>query len=1745
MAGATWFGQFKAITWKTLLLKRRNMNTTFWEFFSPVMYVAILAAIKGTIVQDPLPQFGGFPDYNIQNETFVNSFLGETGTKRLLVTPDDLNVQAIMTEFSSIFNATYGRKLNIEYFQTKTDAENEFLNNSTSVLAGIIFNYGGRGNMSYALRYAKDSVPSSQYSGLFTPQSECRRKDGDTQVNDNGLQHDGNCKVNYYWFNGFVQLQTAIDAALIKNKYGVSYSTNNISVQMLPKPAFQADNSWILIMSSMYFVLAYLPLVSYFTVALVAEKEKKIKEGMKMMGLKTSVFWISAFSVFMVTTVVVTVIVTIIAVAASFLPNSNYGLFFIFLIIYGISMISLACMLAPFFNKAMSAGVVASMATMITSCLYLAVSLTRKYEAGTGSVSYSIPVYGRWLMCLLSPVAFALGMDQGIYLDLNGGLTAETARHGEFPFVAPLCMLLLDSILYFLLAIYFDNIIPGEYGPRRKPYYIFQPSYWCSGQSHNVRVSYSNGNLDCEEIEDMSGDGVDVEPVPANMKSKVAVRIKGLTKIYKSTENKKEEVKAVNNLSLNMYEGQITAILGHNGAGKTTLMNILTGMTSATSGSAKVKGLDVSNSQDIELLRSMTGVCPQHNTLFDELTCYEHLRLFGGIKGILDVDKEIDEALESVDLGEQKNVRASNLSGGQKRKLSVAISIIGDPKIIFLDEPTAGMDPYARRCLWETLKNKKAGRVILLTTHFMDEADILADRKAIVNKGSLRCCGSSFYLKNKFGIGYHLNMVVEPDSDSCRIGDLVSEVISGSEVNRVHDLFSKLENKATAKSLGIKNFGISMTTLEEVFLKLEEDVEDVELEEREAQVNDTSTLVPPRMKKYGSAVNVNITGNSNPSDTVECVTGSVLARQRLWAIFITVFRTHLRNFMANLFGVIMPVVLVVVGIVLSKNLQSKYENSGQEQESLGMSPAYYMKMIGSTSQTFPYNTVPKLLMRDNVNTTMSSSFVSGLSSTFQTDSTLDPSYFTDMYTLLQKGVAPHYIGFQINQLAYANQILTSAYKVFYNDSAVSSIPVAVNLYSNSLLTMVRTITGNTENSTLEVSSFPWPDYSVKKQYNGGAFASTLLVGMAFSFITGGIGVDLVRLRQWKVRSQLRVSGMPFSLYYLGIFLVHAAKIALPGLVTIILVLALRVQTLLNGGAILSFLLTCLFYIPPSILFPYCLSFLFVKWESASSVLPILVILTGYLPYIPISILDMVLTSDVPAIIHYIFCVIDPPYLVFGGLYHIDKVYQTAALNGRQDKIEFGDYFTFSSRIPIVWIMAVIHTILLFFLLRVFDIRKSGGDVSDACFPNREHSGPLPNNDVIQGEDDDVKAERTRVNNLLQSSSKRPVAVVENLRREFQKGAEDRKCCAKGDDAVKVAVRNQTFAVEAGEVFGLLGPNGAGKTTTLNMMIADVAPTGGQVLVSGYDIRSEISEAFQMVGYCPQHDALIEQITLREHLVMYARVRGIPSDRNDEIVDYYIDNLKLKEHENKWVEKLSGGTKRKLSYCMSMLGRPRIVLLDEPSTGMDPQSKRFLWDTISESFESSERGAILTTHYMEEADALCSRIAIMVNGKMECLGSSQHLKNKYGSGYLLEVKLKSSEDQIFLSQNIERLHDYIRKLFPGATVMEQFSERIQYRVPKSNVISLSRTFQVLEDGKTDYEIAEYSFSQATLEQVFLEFARKQMDENLTVEEVEAERTRSIQRATSLEGASPQHTAPYGRTNSQYQPETWEVPPVVKL
>jgi len=154
-------------------------------------------------------------------------------------------------------------------------------------------------------------------------------------------------------------------------------------------------------------------------------------------------------------------------------------------------------------------------------------------------------------------------------------------------------------------------------------------------------------------------------------------------------------------------------------------------------------------------IRGSVGICPQHSVLWDNLSVYEHLELFAEIKNIppAEVQAQIEEHITLVGLTEKRNVHSMALSGGMKRKLSVAIALLGKSRTVFLDEPTSGMDPYSRRATWELLRKSTAGRSIILTTHFMDEADLLGDRIAVMGSGALLCCGSSLYLKSHYGIG--------------------------------------------------------------------------------------------------------------------------------------------------------------------------------------------------------------------------------------------------------------------------------------------------------------------------------------------------------------------------------------------------------------------------------------------------------------------------------------------------------------------------------------------------------------------------------------------------------------------------------------------------------------------------------------------------------------------------------------------------------------------------------------------------------------------------------------------------------------------------------------------------------------------------------------------------------------------------------------------------------------------------------
>ena len=198
---------------------------------------------------------------------------------------------------------------------------------------------------------------------------------------------------------------------------------------------------------------------------------------------------------------------------------------------------------------------------------------------------------------------------------------------------------------------------------------------------------------------------------------------------------------------------------------------MLTGLFQATSGDAEMYGFSLKH--DMREIRKLIGVCPQHDILFDKLTVKEHLELFGAIKGMSDsctLDAEVASKIEDVGLEDKADTISEHLSGGMKRRLSLAIALMGNPKIIFLDEPTSGMDPQARRQVWELLERARGDKIIVLTTHFMDEADILGDRIAVMSHGRLQCVGSSLFLKSRFGLGYHL--VLHADHVSSQVAQM-------------------------------------------------------------------------------------------------------------------------------------------------------------------------------------------------------------------------------------------------------------------------------------------------------------------------------------------------------------------------------------------------------------------------------------------------------------------------------------------------------------------------------------------------------------------------------------------------------------------------------------------------------------------------------------------------------------------------------------------------------------------------------------------------------------------------------------------------------------------------------------------------------------------------------------------------------------------------------------------------------------
>ncbi|KAL6073552.1 ABC transporter, ATPbinding domain containing protein [Balamuthia mandrillaris] len=852
-----WWTQFRLLMWKNWLLTKRNKKSFLVQIAAPFILVFMLWVMEKAIISSQDDNFFEvIRSYNREPAGHIpRCVTGDPGYCYTFVyaPANDTEVETIIRNIREQNDPPIPES-EVRGFADSTEVDDFIYNHLNTTQGAYIFDFveetPGVRTLSYIL-----------------------------QVNETNQRRQGRL-IEYTTY-----LQIPMDVAVQRQLFRLA--TNNPDLQwdvdLVEFPHREVETIDIIAAGGPLFFFG--ALMFNFVVGLtqiVIEKEQRLRLFMNIMGLMDSVFWASWFlvqSLYSTLTVFILIISALIFDFDFFIKN-DFGTYFLLMWLFALTLIPFSFLISTLVRRA-------KQATSIGFFVFVSGFIFQLVAEFI--YSDSTPALVQYILAFFSPVIFTKGLkDLGTYSDeeADDGLAFSEVDDytNDFPLSTIYGWLLLDFVIYWVLALYLDNVVPTEYGIRRPLHYFVTPSYW-------------TGKMDPSD----DGIGPVSEPDPSTMDADVyktemsvrngqtpetaAVRVVNLNKTYGSSRKggccsccnccacscccscfcgkKVHPYTAVSNVWYYIDSNQLFCLLGPNGAGKTTTISMLTGLLPPTHGNAYIYGNSIIH--QMTNIQKVMGVCPQFDVLWDELTGKEHLHIFAGLKGIpgwKNMRAEARRRLEDVSLTSARNKLTHMYSGGMKRRLSVAIgsfslclslfsllllltvliilALIGNPKIVFLDEPTTGMDPVSRRQVWNIIERAKKGRVVVLTTHSMEEADILGDTIAIMARGRLRCIGSSIRLKQKFGAGYRVTVCTEEGNEQPVIDFftqhlegtvLESEPVSGYMTFNIPrdlsealpDFFEELESHYD--DLSISDLQLSLTTLEEVFLKIAKDAE--------------------------------------------------------------------------------------------------------------------------------------------------------------------------------------------------------------------------------------------------------------------------------------------------------------------------------------------------------------------------------------------------------------------------------------------------------------------------------------------------------------------------------------------------------------------------------------------------------------------------------------------------------------------------------------------------------------------------------------------------------------------------------------------------------------------------------------------------------------------------------------------------------------------------------------------------------
>jgi ATP-binding cassette subfamily A (ABC1) protein 3 len=1279
-------------------------------------------------------------------------------------------------------------------------------------------------------------------------------------------------------------------------------------------------------------------------------------------------------------------------------PNTSIGIVLIFHIISGLALASMSLLFASFFQKAQLSGITAILAILLLGIL--AQSIT---APGTGVV-----VALSLLFAPCSYVYFTTLMARFEKARMGASLT-ETPP--DSPWSLPGIVLWVFLIAHIFIYPLIGALIERKF-------------YGTSTPGRQVLVTE-------EEKRTLGHD---------------AVQLQGFTKIYtpnffsrifSSWSRQKEPVVAANELSFSVTKGQIVALLGANGSGKSTTLDSIAGLNKLSHGSIKIDGT------------GGLGIAPQKNVLWDDLTVREHIVIFNRLKSpnAPATKAEIDELIRAIDLWPKRKSLAGTLSGGQKRKLQLGMMLTGGSAVCCVDEVSSGIDPLSRRKLWDILLAERGKRTLILTTHFLDEADLLADDIVILSKGTLRAKGSSVELKDNLGGGYRVHVNKNPDLTHTPDIEGVKKVNAFDSVTYV----APSSNLAATvikqlEAAGIADYRFSGPTIEDVFLELAEEIRD----EEAFQTTSKGQELAEKSTSDDYDNNLKTTPSQEGLKLMDGQRVGYIKQSRI--LFMKRFTVLKRNWVPYLIAFLLPI--IAAGLTSLYIMNSKPIGcSPDEQSSRSDTQDAFSQAKDDESVIFLVGPASKFSAQALVK--LFGPILSG--------SREGSSAGTEALGELE--VVDSYSKFRSFIEENRKQVTTGIW--LGDDAQPATIGWVANKFLTSPLLAQQFLDVISTNTSIATT---WSPFDVPfSPSTGDALNLVVYMGIALSCYPGFFALYPSNERRRFVRGLQYSNGVrPMPLWIAYLLFDFSIALVAAAIVTAMWAGLSSVWYHLEYVFVVLFL-----YGLASTLFAYFVS-LFTKsqlstfaWAAAGQALIFLAYLIAYMCVQVYAAPERI--DDLLRVCHFVISAIAPIGSVTRALFVTLNLF-SAACDGNELSGNPGRILGFGG--PIIYL--IVQSLILFGLLLWFDSGSVGSSVRGLFQKRKTTVQTSPSDEEVAHELERVTSSGTREDGLR----------VTHLTKTFGKNT---------------AVDNVSFGIKRGEVFALLGPNGAGKSTTISLIRGDLKPSvnGGDVFVEDVSVAKNLAGARANLGVCPQIDAL-DQMTVREHLEFYAKVRGVPDVEHN--VTQILHAVGLGAFAHRMAYALSGGNKRKLSLGIALMGNPTVVLLDEPSSGLDAASKRIMWKTLAATVPG--RSILLTTHSMEEADALAGRAGILAR-RMLALGTPDNLRQRFGDA--LHIHLVSSTAPRTSDEEMHRIIAWIRSSFPSADVEEKtYHGQIRFSVSASDVLAASRgesadviregpnisqsaighLVVMLEERRAELGIGHYSVSPTGLDQVFL-------------------------------------------------------------